>query len=176
MRRWWIAAAVLIAAYVGYPYFTLYRIDRALLTDDKVTLQRLVDFPRIRGQLKDDLTLTVLAKARAEQEERPLIGAFGAALAGLLAPDVIDAAVDGMVTPEAVLSSPIVVERRRERKSFADFVTYAFFSAPTRFRVDLKDPEKPNSPTLTAEMELIGPWWRVVSIDLPPVRTWFGDE
>ncbi len=176
MRRWWIAAAVLIAAYVGYPYLSLYWIDQGLLSDDKAALQRLVDFPRIREQLKDDLTLTVLAKARAEQKKRPLIGTLGTALAGLLAPEVIDTAVEGLVTAESVLANSTVVEHRREGKSFGDFVTYAFFSAPTRFRVDLKDPEKPNSPTLTAQMELVGPRWRVVAIDLPPVRTWFGDQ
>lgn len=175
MRRWWIAGALLLAAYIGYPYLTLYWIDQALLTNDRLALQRLVDFPGIRQQLKTDLKVAVLDKAHAEQEKRPILGTFGAALAGLLAPALVDSAVDGMVTPEGVLSNQIVVEHRSEGKSFADFVTYAFFSAPTVFRVDLRDPERPDSPTLTARMELVGPRWRVVALKLPPIETWFGN-
>jgi hypothetical protein len=173
MRKGWIAAAVLLAAYIGYPYLTLYWIDQALLKDDAPALQRLVDFPGVRGQLKTDLKVAVLDKAHAEQEKRPILGTFGAALAGLLAPALIDSTVDEMVTSKAILDNPTVVEHRREGKSFADFVTYAFFSAPTRFRFDLKDPEKPDSPTITALMELVGPRWRVVAVELPPVDTWF---
>jgi hypothetical protein len=174
MRIWWIAAAALIAAYIGYPYLTLYWIDQALLTDDSKALQRLVDFSRIREQLKADLKVEVLDKAHEETKERPVLGVFGAALAGLVAPPLIDSSVDQFITPEAILNSEPVVEHRRKQESFADFVTYAFFSAPTRFRVDLKDPEKTDSPTITTQMELVGPKWRIVAVELPPVDTWFG--
>ncbi len=91
------------------------------------------------------------------------------ALTELFAPDMVDSAVDGMVTPEAILNNPTVVEHRKEDESFADFVTYAFFAAPTRFTFDLKDPEKPDSPTVTAVMALDGLRWRVVGVDLPPL-------
>jgi len=172
MRRWWIVAAVLLAAYIAYPYLTLYWIDQVLLTNDKEALQRLVGFPSIREQLKADLKVAVLDKAHAEAEKRPILGVFGTALAGLIAPPVIDKTVDNLVTADAVLNSEVVVEHRERNESFADFVTYAFFSAPTRFRVDLKDPEKPDSPTVTALMALTGPQWRVVGIELPPIETW----
>jgi hypothetical protein len=167
---------VLIAAYIAYPYLTMYWIDRALITNDETALNRLVDFPRVRDSLKADLKLEVLDKAHAEAQKRPILGAFGAALAGLLAPPLVDSAVDTMMTPQAILNSEIVVEHQRKDESFAPFVTYAFFSAPTRFRFDLKDPKRPDSPTITAEMALLGPRWRVVAIELPPVDTWFAER
>jgi len=174
MRRAILLLAVLLgAAYVGYPYLTLYWIDRALVTDDQEALNRLVDFPRVRAGLKADLKLAVLDRAQAEAEKRPILGAFGAALAGLLATTVVDSTVDSMVTPDAILNSEIIVEHQRKDESFAPFVTYAFFSAPTRFRFDLKDPNKPDSPTITAEMALVGPRWRVVTVKLPPPNKWF---
>jgi hypothetical protein len=177
MRRAILLLAVLLgAAYIGYPYLTLYWIDRALLTDDEPALARLVDFPRVRAGLKAELKLQVLDKAHAEAEKRPILGTFGAALAGLLAPTVVDSAVDGMVTPRAILDSETVVQHQRKDESFAPFVTYAFFSAPTRFRFDLKDPKRPDSPKITAEMDLVGPRWRVVAIELPPVESWVAER
>ena len=175
MRRLLILLAILLAAYIGYPYLTLYWIDHALLTNDKAALERLVDFPRVRETLKAEVKLALLAKAHKEAENRPILGIFGSALAGMLAPPLVDSAVDGMVTPEAILNSETVVEHRQRNESFIDFVTYAFFSSPTAFTVDLKDPEKPESPTITAVMALSGLRWRVVAVKLPPVDTWFAE-
>jgi hypothetical protein len=92
------------------------------------------------------------------------------ALAKLFAPDLVDSAVDSMVTPDAILNNPTVVEHREKDESFTPFVTYAFFASPTRFTFDLEDPEKPDSRTVTAIMELVGLRWRVVGIDLPPLE------
>ena len=70
------------------------------------------------------------------------------------------------------MNSEEVVKRREQQKSFADFVTYAFFTSPTEFHVDLKDPKDADSPSITAIMRLVGLRWRVVAIKLPPVDTW----
>jgi len=171
MRRVILVVAILLAAYAGYPYLTLYWLDRALLTGDQKALEQLVDFPRVQADLKGEVQDQVLGKAHEIAEKRPILGTFGQALTRLFAPDLVDSAVDRMVTPEAVLDNPTVVEHRRRDESFADFVTYAFFAGPTRFTFDLKDPEKPDSPTLTAIMELTGFRWRVVGIDLPPLES-----
>jgi hypothetical protein len=171
MRKIFLVLAILLAAYIGYPYLTMYWLDRSLLTDDKQALENLVDFPQVRADLKSDVKGQVLHKADELAEKRPILGAFGQALAQLFAPDLVDSAVDGIVTPEAVLSNPTVVEHREKNESFVDFVTYAFFASPTRFTFDLKDPEKPDSPTVTAVMALDGFRWRVVGIDLPPLES-----
>ncbi len=176
MRRLFLVLLILLAAYVGYPYLTLYWVDQALLTDDNQALERLVDFPRVRDDLKADVKGDVAAKARDIAEKRPILGTFGEALAKLLAPSLVDSGVDALVTPEAVLDNPTVVEHRKNDESFVDFVEYAFFSSPTTFKVTLKDPDKPDSPAVAAIMALTGWQWRVVGIDLPPADSLHRDE
>jgi DUF2939 family protein len=170
MRRLLLLFAILLAAYVGYPYLTMYWIDRALLTDDKAALERLVDFPEVRADLKEEAQGQVTGKADEFARKRPVLGAFGQALAELVAPGLVGGAVDGMVTPEAILASPTVVEHRERGESFVDFVTFAFFTSPRRFVFDLKDPEKPDSLKIRAVMALEGLRWRVVGVDLPPLE------
>lgn len=170
MRRLLLLLAILVAAYVGYPYLTLYWLDQALLNDDQEALERLVDFPQVRADLKAEMQGQVLEKAAEVKEKRPILGTFGEALTKLVAPGLVDSSVDGMVTPEAILSNPTVVEHREKNESFVDFITYAFFTAPARFIFDLKDPEKPDSPTVTAIMKLDGFRWRVVGVEVPPLE------
>jgi Protein of unknown function (DUF2939) len=169
MRRLLLLLVILAATYAGYPYLTLYWIDRALLTDDQESLEQLVDFPQVRADLKAEVQAQVLGKAQEFKEKRPILGTFGEALTKLFAPDVVDSSVDSMVTPEAILSNPTVVEHREKDESFVDFITYAFFTDPTTFRFDLKDPENPDSPTVTAIMALDGFRWRVVNVEVPPL-------
>ncbi len=177
MRRVILLLVILLAAYIGYPYLTLYWLDRALLTDDKESPDAAGGFPaKFTANLKGEVQGQVLGKADEFAEKRPILGAFGQALAKLFAPDLVDSAVDSMVTPEAILNNDIVAEHRRKDESFANFVTYAFFASPTEFTFDLKDPEKPDSLTLTAVMELTGFRWRVVAVKLPPVGSWFADR
>jgi hypothetical protein len=173
MRKWLIGAILVVAAYVGYPYLTLYWIDRALLTNDEPALERLVDWPEVRKGLKADVKLALIDAAQTQVGKDGVAGVFGAALTALLVPTLVDSAVEEWVTPEKVLNSEEVVKHRQAQKSFADFVTYAFFISPTEFRVDLKDPNDPESPSITALMRLTGLRWQVVAIMLPPVSTWF---
>ncbi|HZP10160.1 DUF2939 domain-containing protein [Methyloceanibacter sp.] len=172
MRKWLIGAILGVAAYLGYPYLTLYWIDHALLTNDEPALERLVDWPEVRQGLKADVKLALIDAAQTQAGKDGFAGVFGAALTALLVPTLVDSAVDEWVTPEKVLNSEEVVKHRQEQKSFADFVTYAFFTSPTEFRVDLKDPKDPNSPSIAALMRLSGLRWRVIAIKLPPVSTW----
>jgi hypothetical protein len=173
MRKWLIGAILVAAAYIGCPYLTLYWIDHALLTGDEAALESLVDWPSVRQELKADVKLALIEAAQAGLGKNSFAGVFGGALTALLVPTLVDSAVEEWVTPEKVLNSEVVVKHRQEQKSFADFVTYTFFTSPTEFRVDLKDPNDADSPTITALMRLTGLRWRVVSIKLPPVSTWF---
>jgi hypothetical protein len=172
MRKWFLGAGLLLIAYFAYPYLTLYWLDHALLNDDKGALERLVDWPLLRQQLKADVKLALIESAQTQAGEGKILGIFGAALTALLVPTLVDSAVDEFATPEKLLSNEVVVKRRQEQKSFADFVTYAFFTSPTEFRVDLRDPNDPNSATVTALMAFTGARWRVVALKLPPVDTW----
>jgi len=85
MRSLLLLIAILVAAYVGYPYVTLYWLDQALLTDDKQALERLVDFPKVRADLKSEVKDAVIGKADETVQKRPILGSIGAALAELVA-------------------------------------------------------------------------------------------
>jgi len=169
MRRLFLLLLILLVAYVGYPYLTLYWINNALLDNNKVSLERLVDFPQVRAGLKSQVKEQVMATADEKAEKRPILGGIGEALAKLFAPGLVDSTVDGLVTPEGILDNPVVVEHRKEGKSFADFITYAFFAGPTTFTFDIKDPDERNSPQVQAIMTLDGFRWRVVDLRVPPL-------
>jgi hypothetical protein len=172
MRKWFLGAAALLLAYVAYPYLTLYWLDRAVLTGNTATLESLINWPLVRQQLKSDVKLALIESAQTQVGKGNFAGIFGGALTALLAPTVVDSAIDEWVTPEKLVNNEEVVKRREEQKSFADFVTYAFFTSPTAFRADLRDPKEPNSPTVTVLMALSGVRWRVVALKLPPPETW----
>jgi Protein of unknown function (DUF2939) len=168
MRALLLILFLAVAGYLAYPYYTLYRIDRALLDDDAKTLEELVDFASIRGDIAGEITGDILAKAGEAKEEHPIIGGIADALAKRLAPDIVAKKVDEKVSAQMVLNNPTVIEHRKKDESFVDFITYAFFMTPTKFKVDLKDPETPKSPTVTAILELVGYKWRAVAVELPP--------
>ena len=170
MRRLLLLLLILAVAYAGYPFLTLYWIDEALMENDKAAIEQLVDFPKLRADLKSGAKGQVMAKAGELAEKRPILGAFGEVLSKLFAPDLVDGTVDSLITPEGLLEAPVVVEHRQKGEGFGDFVEWAFFSSLTTFTIDLKDPDKPDSPTVGAVMALEGLRWRVVGANLPPLE------
>jgi Protein of unknown function (DUF2939) len=58
----WVAVfvAVAIALYVASPYFTLWKLEQAIEQKDDFQLERLVDWPRIREQMKAEMTAAFL--------------------------------------------------------------------------------------------------------------------
>src|SRR5450755_1447854 len=114
----------------------------------------LIDWTDLRQQLKADVKLALIDKAQTDIGKGGFAGIFGGALTALLVPTLVDSAVDAMVTPEKLVHNDKVDDLRRQGKSLARFVTYAFFTSPTAFRVDLKDPDDKDSPTITTLL----PW------------------
>ncbi len=121
MRKWLIGLFVLLAAYIGYPYLTLYWLDHALLTGDTAALESLVDFPQVRQTLKADVKLALIDQAQTQAGQGKILGIFGAALTALLVPTLVDSVVDDVVAPEKIINSEEVKKRRQEQKSFARF-------------------------------------------------------
>ena len=52
MRRLLLLLLILLAVYIAYPYWTLYRLEQALLTNNAESLKKIVDFPAIRASAK----------------------------------------------------------------------------------------------------------------------------
>jgi len=169
MRRLFLLILILLAVYIAYPYWTLHRLEQALLSNNAETLKRIVDFPAVRASIKAQVEGGLRQKSEELGQTRPVLGDIGKALTSILGPSVIGGTVDSWVTPEAILNNPTVVEHREKDEGFGDSTTYAFFSGPTTFKVDIKDPNEADSPTFVAIMTLEGVRWRVTDVELPPL-------
>ncbi|MEM7400233.1 MAG: DUF2939 domain-containing protein [Pseudomonadota bacterium] len=171
MRRLFLLLLILLGVYIAYPYWTLHRLEQALLSNNAEVVKKIVDFPAVRASLKSQVEGGLLEKSEQLGEKRPVLGDIGTALTNLLGPSVIGGTVDSLVTPEALLNNPTVVEHREKDEGFGDNITYAFFSRPTTFQVDFKNPNKTEAPNIKAEMTLDGLRWRVTHVELPPLES-----
>ncbi|CAN0620427.1 conserved protein of unknown function [Burkholderia multivorans] len=96
-----VALAIAVIAAIGYayasPYVALNRLKQAIDARDAQAVSEYVDFPSLRGSLKQQLSDTLMRRIDAQQHGNPLavIGALiGSALIGPL--------VDAYATPEGV--------------------------------------------------------------------------
>ena len=154
----WIALAVFLLAllYVAYPYWTLYRLDRALEAHDTQSLDAIIDWPSLRRTLRDDMVAAATAKllpSDADANRRfgtDLLTAWGAGL--------IDAATRGLLTSEALAT--LYDERRRTGEpSLLHAIRSAFFRTPTSFAVEVGT--RRDDTRVRFEMTFEGGAWRV---------------
>jgi hypothetical protein len=145
------------AAWVGYPYATLYRLETAVRQADAATLRSLVDWYAVREGLKEDICDMVLeepANARPSNELEPFGASFVRGMTGN--------ALDHNVTAESLVS----VTRASPGEPRADaYVEWAFFDNPTRFLVNVRT--EGTAEPIRVAMELRGMRWRVQRVWLP---------
>lgn len=102
MKRWvavGLSALLLLAGImVTGPYCTLHQLRLAIETRDTGRLDNQVDFPRLRENIKLQLNARAAQSAPPRWRESPLAG-----LAMGLATQVINGAVDALVTPAGLL-------------------------------------------------------------------------
>jgi hypothetical protein len=134
----WIALVcfVLLLIYGMSPYFSFWRLMRALRSGDSAAVSSHVDFPAVRASLK-----------------KQLIARFAGATAGHkrwanLGPTLIDAIVDAYATPDgiaALLSNPGALKNLQTPRQFRfstgkpedwSKVKYAFFTGARSFVVE----------------------------------------
>lgn len=94
-----ILAGALLAAYLTSPVFAVRSLINAARTGDVARLERLVDFPAVRDDLKAQVNAQLVRRVREDPELRdnPLSG-----LGLVLAPSLVSGVVDAFVTPEAL--------------------------------------------------------------------------
>ena len=148
-RSWGFPAlACVLIIYVASPYYALYSLNKAIQSGDRAALENSVDFPRLRESLKHELSAAVAASAdKKEVSDNP----FAAGLVMLLAPKIVEAAVDAFVTPAGISQliqkgKPNIEEVKKEKAEASESpgiqwnkIRYAFFSSPTAFRVETED-------------------------------------
>lgn len=159
-------------AYFGSPYLAVHNLSEAAKAGDRDRLEEMVDFPAVRSSLKSQVSAYMLKAMRDDPDMRnnPFAG-----LGMLLAPTIIDRAVDAYVTPDAI--SMMVTTGSRPGRGRGDAegqsgeprrlqVSYAFIS-PDRFRVDLRRPDDREGKPLGLVLERRGLLtWRLIRIDL----------
>ncbi|MEO5963111.1 MAG: DUF2939 domain-containing protein [Thermomonas sp.] len=99
MKKWLLVFALLLAAVAAYvaagPYLAINGIRKALAAQDVAALERHVDFPTLRLNMKAHVEDYIARKGGGIAESGGLLGAIGMQIAGGLG----NTAVDTMVTP-----------------------------------------------------------------------------
>ncbi len=103
-KKLWISAAaaglaLFVGVYLGSPLLAANALRDATQSGNADRLQRLVDFPAVRESLKGQLNALIMESMRDDPELRdnPFAG-----FAAVLAPAIVNQAVDGYVTPDGL--------------------------------------------------------------------------
>ncbi|HEX4181137.1 MAG TPA: DUF2939 domain-containing protein [Caulobacteraceae bacterium] len=93
------AALVFGAAYFGSPLLSLHDLQRAARNGDRDRMDQLVDFPKVRENLKSKFDAYVLQSMRSDPNmaNNPFVG-----LGALIVPALTDRAIDNYVTPDGI--------------------------------------------------------------------------
>lgn len=99
MKKWMLVLVLLLAALLAYvaagPYLAINGIRKALAAQDVAALERHVDFPNLRLNMKAHVEDYIARKGGGLAESSGMLGAIGLQIAGGLG----NTAVDTMVTP-----------------------------------------------------------------------------
>lgn len=167
-----VASVILILIlFVVTPALAVQGIIGAARAGDATALEQRVDFPALRDSLKAEMNARMRAEVREELrgEDRGL-----AALGMILAPTLMDSAVDVFVTPDAVAAMVSSAEapgpdqdRTSPGEGDPDIQRSYGFRGPNTFVVTLTDPERADQPLklLLERRNLVQ--WKLAGIDLP---------
>jgi len=147
-------------AYGAYPYVTLYRLGQAIRAGDAAALQTMVNWPSVREGIKEDICDRVIDEP-VEAKSGHQLPPFGAGFVRGIA----DNAVEARVTPEALVTAAHRTPAPNVASGASVSVTWAFFSGPVQFLVELNVPGQ-TSP-IGLEMDLRSGAWQVTRVWLP---------
>ena len=156
-----IVMAAIAALYVASPYYALWKLKNAVVNKDSLVLERIVDWPRIREQIRSQIVATSMANTSTDKSAFGTLGtALGAAMVGPM--------IESMVHPATIIrateNNPNFAEKMKELD-----LRSGYFIGATAFRLDVEGPRKfGDDPTkLGLILEFQGTGWRVTHIDLP---------
>jgi hypothetical protein len=156
-RLFGLLLPLLFAAILGWPYFTLYQLDKALAVNNSARLQKLIDLPAVQAAHKQAFAHTMQhTLGGVGGTDNPLLGMLrqGMRAAG-------DMAVDYHVDMAWVHASLYPPQGRHASPGLLSALSFAFFESPTRFLVRLGElGEQPVHFYLTLQ-----DWnWRVTAV------------
>ena len=148
----------LLLIYGVSPYFSFWRLTKALRSGDSAAVSSHVDFPAVRASLKKQLVMR-FASATASHKRWANLG-----------PTLIDAIVDAYATPDgiaALLSNPGALKNLQTPRHFRfssgkpedwSKVKYAFFTGPRSFVVEREG--------IKLKFRFTGVGWLINDLDL----------
>src|SRR5947199_10572630 len=156
----WIALPCffLVLIYGVSPYFSFWRLTKALRSGDSAAVSSHVDFSAVRASLKKQLVMR-FASATASHKRWANLG-----------PTLNDAIVDVYATPDgiaALLANPGALKNLQTPEQFRfttgknanwSKVKYAFFTGPRTFLVDRE--------AIKLQLRFTGLGWRLNDIEL----------
>lgn len=103
MRKWLLAVSLIAVGlggmFFGSPYLAARNLQQSALSGDKDALEQVVDFPSVRESLKSQMNAAIMTKLQNDPEmaNNPFAG-----LAMMLAPAILERAVEAYVTPDGI--------------------------------------------------------------------------
>lgn len=179
MRKLLILPVLLIPlAYAAWPAWSAWQLRAAVKARDLVTIERKVDWPALRANLK-----RTIAASLEDDSRSPDAGSISKALKRTLGPMVSNRLIDAAVTPRnlgRVLAGRAMAQEIMSRGAAAPEIPneaeevasdplsprrlrWAFFESPTRFRFEVADRQQPNKRVVSV-FELQGLSWRLVDV------------
>lgn len=139
------------------PYLFLRSLQAAILHGDRVRLERLVDFPRLREGLKAQLQAKLLQETQKEAETNPFAG-----LAYLFVAGLVDPLVDAFVSPEGFAALGTGAHPGEAPKEEVQKWRIRYQGFQTAYLYHPQDPQS------RLYLERQGLWgWRVVRMEIP---------
>lgn len=116
--------------YLGWPYFTLYRLDVALRSNDEAALNQLIDLQAIRATYKQRMSRQVNQAANALSVPANPLSSFLQSGAQALGDTAVDNTVNIAWVRERLLRDPAL---GGTSPAMLHNISFAFFERPWRF-------------------------------------------
>lgn len=168
MKKWIVGALVasLIpggAWYLVSPSMAMSGLKTAALAGDKQELKDRVNFPALRGSLKDQFRAVMVAEMAKQKDDNPF-GALGMALASAM----VDPLIDAVISPEGIKA---MVENGRMRgpndaaANPKDEVEWSIERKGFDRFIARPETDNPKAPSLVFARDGLG--WDLVDIEIP---------
>jgi hypothetical protein len=186
----WAAAILGAMLYLVWPYYTLLELANGIKSADAPTINRLVDWDRVRASVKAQIQthLENIPKTVAQREFAQKNPGF-ATIGNAPALTFFNTFVDRTLTPEGIVnlmqgarptgSTAKTTQQTNAKPQKADYswlrdlwqrIRFAFFVSPIHFRLDLGEPDRNASadaqPRLAVILMFKGTGWQVSDLQL----------
>jgi hypothetical protein len=172
-----VIIVIVIVGYILSPYISINGLFSSIRSGDIYALKKHIRFVELKSSLKDEIKSKLLKELDKSIKGDPA-STIGTGLAALLAPALVDDAVDAIVTPsglsafisnpENAMSSTLDKDVSKKANPSTSFhwknVEYAFFTSLTEFEVRTDS-------DITLQFSLSGLSWKLDGIILPNKAT-----